>query len=64
MNFIVSFLLQTGFNEEECFWILAHIIECVIPIDYYTTMTGALCDKNIFSDLLKSHNKKLYYKLK
>lgn len=43
---------------------LTNLIENVLPIDYYTTMTGVICDKNIFSDLLKVHNTKVYYKLK
>jgi len=44
--------MEENFNNEECFWLLCHIIECKLPNDYFTTMTGAICDQWIFNDIL------------
>lgn len=48
LNYVVGFLLEMGFNEEQCFWLLAQLLETIIPIDYYTNMTGLITDQNIF----------------
>ncbi|KRX00228.1 Rab-GTPase-TBC domain [Pseudocohnilembus persalinus] len=63
MNFIASFLLQQNFNEEQCFWILANVLEEILPLDYYTNMTGAVIDKKAFQDILDAYNPQVSDKL-
>jgi hypothetical protein len=48
LNYIVNFILEMGFTEEQGFWLLAQLIETIIPADYYTNMTGLVTDQNIF----------------
>ena len=50
-NFIVGRLLQV-MTEEEAFWTFTSIIECMMPIDYYANMQGALVDQRIVEELL------------
>jgi hypothetical protein len=52
MNFIAGTLLNTGFNEEEGFWMLTQIIEVYLPLDYFSVMSGVIVDQKIFNFLL------------
>lgn len=63
MNFIVGRLLQY-MDEEEAFWTLVTIVETILPIDYYTSMFGALVDQVVFKKLMQRYLNKLHYKLK
>ena len=63
LNFIAAFILQCEFSEEETFWLLSVIIEEILPIDYYTSMIGALVDQKVFQDLLRAHNPKVCEKI-
>ena len=43
MNFIVSRLLE-NLSEEQSFWVFMHIVEDMLPLDYYSQMLGILTD--------------------
>ncbi|EAR98576.2 rab-GTPase-TBC domain protein (macronuclear) [Tetrahymena thermophila SB210] len=63
MNYIVCFLLDLEFSEEEAFWILVQVLENILPIDFFPNfMLGLLCDLKIFNDLLKYFNIKIWKK--
>jgi len=64
MNYVVGFMLEMGFQEEECFWMLVQVLETIIPIDYYTNMTGLVTDQNIFCEILRQTRPKVSQKLK
>ena len=59
MNFIVAVLLQY-LNEEEAFWTLWQLIEYLLPIDYYTIMTGVIIDQRCLESMLKQRFSKVY----
>lgn len=45
MNFVCAFLLLV-FEEEKTFWMLLHLIENILPKDFYAShMTGAVLDQ-------------------
>jgi hypothetical protein len=50
-NFMVGRLLQV-MTEEEAFWTFTRIIECLMPLDYYANMLGALVDQKVMDLLL------------
>lgn len=56
MNVLAYFLLNFGFTEEQSFWILAYIVETLIPKGYYTNMVAVISDisllKHLFAVLL------------
>lgn len=52
VNFITAILLQ-HLNEEEAFWVLCQIIEYMLPLDYYTIMTGVIIDQRWLELLVK-----------
>lgn len=39
-------------EEEEAFWTLCMIIECLVPLDYYACMVGILVDQEVFKKLI------------
>ena len=43
MNFIAARLLYC-MKEEEAFWTMTQIVECYLPLDYYSNMIGVLVD--------------------
>lgn len=51
-NFIVGRLLQV-MTEEEAFWTFSHVIETLMPLDYYQNMVGARVDQKIIEILFK-----------
>lgn len=66
MNFVLQFLMTMKFSEEvifnrsfktftqkELFWILAHLLEVVLPLDYYSTMTGVIVDEKILHEMIE-----------
>jgi hypothetical protein len=42
---------------------MCHVIENILPIDYYTNMFGTIVDQKVFADILKVHNPKISEKL-
>lgn len=52
MNFILHFIMTMGFEEEECFWILWTLIEEIVPLGYYTNMSGVAVDIKILHIIL------------
>lgn len=58
MNFIVGNLLKY-LKEDESFWVFIHIVENMLPIDYYSQMLGILTDQRIFNNLLTKKFPKL-----
>ena len=42
---------------------LVHLIEEILPLDYFTTLLGVSSDHRIFRDLLKAHNNNVFQKL-
>jgi hypothetical protein len=60
LNFIVGTLLQQIGNEEKVFWMLAMLIETILPIDYYCSITGVMTDFKVFCELTKEIHPELY----
>ncbi len=52
LNFLVAHLL-CYLNEEQVFWTMCSLIESILPLDYYSEMTGVLADQKLFSTLFK-----------
>lgn len=52
-NYIVSYFLELRMDEEETFYITTHLIENIIPPDYYNSMTGVLCDDKLLDYLIR-----------
>ena len=50
-NFIAGRLLQV-LTEEETFYLMCQVIECLMPLDYYQLMVGARIDQSIMEVLL------------
>jgi hypothetical protein len=46
-NFMALVLLRAGLEEEEAFWVLAAMVELVLPMDYYTNMLAVVVDQKI-----------------
>ena len=52
MNFLVALLL-TMLDEEQAFWVLAALVEDILPRNYYTTsMIGCRVDQAVFQSCL------------
>lgn len=64
MSFIVMFLLELGFREDEVFSVLRHVCNDILPLDYFMNMLSVFSDKLIILELLKYFNRKLYLKIK
>jgi hypothetical protein len=63
MNFILHFIMELHFEEEECFWILVAVLEEIIHMGYYTDMSGVAIDIKIISYILMSTHPNIYKKL-
>jgi Rab-GTPase-TBC domain len=50
-------------DEEETFYIVTHLIENIIPPDYYNSMTGVLCDDKLLDFLMKMKVRRLKDKM-
>ena len=62
LNFLVAHLLCYQ-KEEEVFWTMCSLIESILPIDYYSEMTGVLADQKLFSNLFKMTIHQLWHYL-
>ena len=63
MNFLVAMLLHV-LSEEEAFWVLCQLIESILPMDYYTIMTGVLIDVRWIESFLAENLKPISKHLK
>ena len=63
LNFVVAMLLHV-LDEEEAFWILCQLIETILPMDYYTIMTGILIDYRWLVSFLEEKQKGISKHLK
>lgn len=59
LNFIVAILLNV-LEEEEAFWVLCQLLEHILPLDYYTCMTGVIIDQKCIEVLLQEHFSEVY----
>ena len=44
MNFVAGRLLQILDDEEDVFWVLTCLLESILPVDYYSIISGVLVD--------------------
>ena len=58
MNFLVAMLLHV-LGEEESFWVLCQLMESLLPIDYYTIMTGVIIDVRCIWSFLDEYVKSI-----
>lgn len=59
MNFMCYYFLDSGYSEEETFWILVHIFETLIPKNYYINMVPIIADIKMLRHMLNQKNIKL-----
>ena len=59
LNYICYYLLNFGFTEERVFWMLAYLVENLIPKGYYSTMVAVIADIRLFKYILKIKSPKL-----
>ncbi len=52
-NFIVGRILKFISNEEKVFWLFSQIIEYILPIDFYSEMSGIMADVDILLCMIK-----------
>jgi hypothetical protein len=63
-NFVVYFLYQMRFAEEEIFWIICYLFDHVMPPNYYIQMIPVIADLYIFKKLFRYSQPKSYEKIK
>jgi hypothetical protein len=54
MNFILGRLIKY-LSEEEAFWVFTMLIECILPLDFFTQMIGVATEAKIFSALIQEY---------
>ncbi len=59
-NFIVGRIYKITKNEENAFWIFVQLIESILPISYYSELSGIIVDTSILHILLKMYHQDLY----
>lgn len=52
-NFIVGRILQYIPDEEKAFWVFCQIIESILPLNFYSGMSGLIADIDILIGLFK-----------
>lgn len=62
-NFIVGRILKILRNEEDSFWLFVQLVECILPLSYYSELAGIIVDTSILHILLKTYQKELYQHL-
>ncbi len=64
LNFIAYFIIKNiTDNEDEAFWILVHIMECLLPIDFYTNIKNIHAFVQILDEYLKIQQKDVWKKI-
>lgn len=48
-------MLSAELSEAECFWMLCHIIEVKLPVDFYAKMIGLCLDQKVLEHLIDVH---------
>lgn len=59
-NFIVGRILQIMEDEEKTFWIFVQIVEDILPVEYYSELSGVMVDSAVILDNIKSTLDKIY----
>lgn len=59
-NFIAGRIFKITKNEENSFWIFVQLIESLLPLSYYSELSGIIVDTSILHILLKMYHKDLY----
>ena len=60
LNSIVAYLLsETSFKEEESFYLFLHIIERILPYDYYLHGIGVEAEINVINRLIQNYEPEL-----
>jgi len=54
-NFIAGRILKIIPNEESAFWIFTQIIEYILPINYFSEMSGLMVDIDILINLISKY---------
>ena len=55
MNFVVASILLVCESNEDSFWLLAHIVEEVLPDHYVQSMIGHTVDRQVTEQLVEHH---------
>lgn len=58
MNCLAGMILRVVSDEEEAFWIFCNIIECILPLDYYTLMLQVMIDQKVLMHLVQTRKPK------
>ena len=59
LSFLINFILNMGFDEEESFWLLVYFVEDIMPNEYYTNMMAVLADMRFLEKVLMTKLPKL-----
>lgn len=59
-NFVVYFLFQLKFAEEEIFWIICYLFDHVMPLNYYIQMIPVIADLELFKMMFRYHQKRSF----
>ena len=60
LNFVAGMILLF-MSEEDAFWLMSTIIECLLPKDYYTkSMLGTYVDQFVFAHMVKTRYPELH----
>lgn len=54
-NFLAGRILKIISNEESAFWVFCQIIEFILPINYFSEMSGLMVDIDILINLLNNY---------
>ena len=52
MNFIIGRISKYVKNNEHGFWLFVHLVEGILPINFYTQLIGVQVDVKVFNILL------------
>jgi len=59
MSFLVNFMIDNGFSNQNSFYLLMNLIENIFPLDYFTTMEGLVVDQVIFKNMIQFYLPKM-----
>ena len=51
-------------TQEEVFWIFTQIIECILPVNFFSQMAGVMIDSTILNKMIQIYIPDLYQFLK